>query len=280
MRPLSAGSATSVGVARSRGLTTEARVIGILEAFERQVEGVRGSAVADRDGLPIANGFKESFDLLSVASMGALGMQSARKVSEFIGTKPPKAVVMECEDAKIVIRDLGDGRASFIVVVRPDANLGFLKIQMEAATKRLEEELGFAHAPSSPKVEEVFLLTKGGILVAHLSRKMIHPTDRDVLAAMFTVVQEFVRDSFHDKGGSLEVMQLANFSVRLVRGGHTTLAIVFQGSLDDRFLSHAEGALEAFEEGNEAALDPWDGKTDSLKNLDQLIEEMLNPLAS
>jgi predicted regulator of Ras-like GTPase activity (Roadblock/LC7/MglB family) len=265
------------GVALTNGLTTEARITGILEAFERQVDGVRGSAVADRDGLPIANGFKEPFDLLSVASMGALGMQSARKVSQFIGVKAPRMIVIECEDAKVLIRDIGGGQANFIVVVGPDANLGFTKLQIDAATKRLEDELGFGPPVMGSRVDEVFLLTKGGILIAHLSRRMIHPADRDILAAMFTVVQEFVRDSFRDKGGSLEVLQLANLSVRLVRGTHTTLAIVSSGALGDQFIAHAAGTLKAFENWNEGLLDPWDGGTDSLRNLDQLIEEMLNP---
>ena len=257
--------------------TTEGRIIGILEAFERQVDGVRGSAVADRDGLPIANGFREPFDLLSVASMGALGLQSARKVAEFIGVKAPRSVILECEDAKIVIRDLGNGRASFIVLVRPDTNLGFAKLQIESAAKRLEEELGLSPPPVGTQIEEVFLLTKGGILISHLSRRMIHPKDRDLLAAMFTVVQEFVKDSFQDSGGALQEMELANFRVRLVRGRHSTLAVVSRGMLSEKFLAHAAGALVAFEEVNVGALDPWISDASRLNNVDQLLEEMMRP---
>ena len=277
MGPLSASSRTSNTATRGKALTTESRIVGILEAFERQVDGVRGSAVADRDGLPIANGFREPFDLLSITSMGTLGMQSGRKVAEFIGIKPPRAIVLESEDAKVMIRDLGGGQATFIVLVRPDANLGFVKLQMEAAVKRLEEELGFVPTSGGPRIEEVFLLAKGGILISHLSRRMIHPKDRDILAAMFTVVQEFVRDSFQGKAGALEEMQLANFRVRVVRGQHTSLAIVFPGALSEKFLAHAKGALEAFEEMNAGALDPWIGDAAHLNNVDQLLEELLNP---
>jgi len=264
-------------LARTRGLTTEARIVGILEAFERQVDGVRGSALADRDGLPIANGFKEPFDLLSVASMGALGMQSARKVSDFIGVRHPHSIVLECEDARIVIKDLGAGRATFIVVVRPETNLGFLRLQIDVAAKRLEEELGFAPPSTVPQIEEVFLLTKGGILIAHLSKRMIHPTDRDILAAMLTVVQDFVRDSFRETGGPLQELALANFRGRLVRGQLTLLAMVSRAPITDRFVSHATGALEAFEKVNERALDPWSGHMEHLKNVDQVLEEVVNP---
>src|SRR3989442_11751128 len=114
---------------------------------------------------------------------------------------------------------------------------------MEAAVQRLGEELGVVPTSGGPGIEEVFLLAKGGILISHLSRRMIHPKDRDLLAAMFTVVQEFVKDSFQDSGGALQEMELANFRVRLVRGRHSTLAVVSRGMLSEKFLAHAAGAL-------------------------------------
>lgn len=199
------------------GLTTESRIVGILEAFERQLDGVKGSAVADADGLPVANGFRENLDLLSVASMSTLGLQSAKKVFETIGLKGPNVVVLEGEGAKVVIFELGGGQASFIAVVRPEVKLGFLKLEMASAAKRLEEELGFA-PPPDVRIEEVFLLTNGGLLITHASRTLIHPGDRDVLAAMMTVVQQFVRDAFQGKAGAMQEVDMANLRVRLIRG--------------------------------------------------------------
>src|SRR2546428_9367432 len=136
----------------SHGLTAESRSVGGLEAFERQLEGVKGSAVADADGLPIANGFREALNLLSVVSMRSLGLQSAKKVFETLGLKGPKVVVLEGEDAKIVINELGNGQASFIAVVRPETKLGFLRLELQAASKRLEEELGVP-TPAELRIE-------------------------------------------------------------------------------------------------------------------------------
>jgi|GEM_PF-4150902 len=260
---------------RSKGLTAESRIVGILEAFERQLEGVKGSAVADADGLPIANGFREALDLLSVVSMSSLGLQSAKKVFETIGLKGPKIVLLEGEDAKIVIHELGKGQASFIAVVRPETQLGFLRLEMEAAAKRLEEELGFTE-PSDVRIEEVFLLTNGGLLITHVSRTLIHPGDRDVLAAMMTVVQQFVRDAFQGKAGVMEEMDMANMQVRLVRGERCTLAILSTGHLREGYVSGALGALQEFEGKNRAVLDPWNGQTTSLNGTDNLVEEILH----
>jgi predicted regulator of Ras-like GTPase activity (Roadblock/LC7/MglB family) len=259
----------------SQGLTAESRIVGILEAFERQLVGVKGSAVADADGLPIANGFRESLDLLSVVSMSSLGLQSAKKVFETIGLKGPKIVILEGEDAKIVIHELGKGQASFIAVVRPETKLGFLRLEMEAAAKRLEEELGFT-APSDVRVEEVFLVTNGGLLITHASRTLIHPGDRDVLAAMMTVVQQFVRDAFQGKAGVMHEVEMANLRVRLVRGEMCTIAIVSTGPLREGYVTGSLGALHEFEEKNRAALSPWNGQTSSLNGTDNLVEELLH----
>lgn len=259
----------------SQGLTAESRIVAILEAFERQLEGVKGSAVADADGLPIANGFREALDLLSVVSMSSLGLQSAKKVFETIGLKGPKVVILEGEDAKIVIQELGKGQASFIAVVRPETKLGFLRLEMEGAAKRLEEELGFTK-PSDVRIEEVFLLTNDGLLITHSSRTLIHPGDRDVLAAMMSVVQAFVKDAFQGKAGVMEEMDMANMQVRLVRGGRCTVAILSTGHLRAGYVSGVLGALQEFEARNRTALDPWNGQATSLTGTDNLAEELLH----
>jgi len=259
----------------SHGLTAESRIVAILEAFERQLEGVKGSAVADADGLPIANGFRESLDLLSVVSMSSLGLQSAKKVFETIGLKGPKVVILEGEDAKIVIHDLGKGQASFIAVVRAETKLGFLRLEMEAAAKRLEEELGFTQ-PSDVRIEEVFLLTNAGLLITHASRTLIHPGDRDVLVAMMTVVQQFVRDAFQGKAGVMEEIDMANLRVRLIRGEICTIAILSTGPLREGYVTGALGALQEFEAKNREALSPWDGQLPTLNGTDNLVEELLH----
>ncbi|TLZ58875.1 MAG: hypothetical protein E6K16_07955 [Methanobacteriota archaeon] len=259
----------------SQGLTAESRIVAILEAFERQLDGVKGSAVADSDGLPIANGFRESLDLLSVVSMSSLGLQSAKKVFETIGLKGPKIVILEGEDAKIVIHELGKGQASFIAVVRPETKLGFLRLEMEAAAKRLEEELGFTPA-TDVRVEEVFLVTNAGLLITHASRTLIHPGDRDVLAAMMTVVQQFVKDAFQGKAGQMHEVEMANLRVRLVRGEMCTIAIVSTGPLREGYVTGALGALQEFEEKNRTALHPWNGQPSSLNGTDNLVEELLH----
>ena len=178
-----------------------------------------------------------------------------------------------------MIHELGHGQASFIAVVRPETKLGFLRMEMEAAAKRLEEELGFTQ-PSDVRIDEVFLLTNAGLLITHVSRTLIHPGDRDVLAAMMTVVQAFVRDAFQGKAGAMHEMDMANMRVRLVRGEMCTIAILSTGPLREGYVTGALGALQEFEGKNREALNPWNGQATSLAGTDNLVEELLHRRAN
>lgn len=252
----------------------ESRLLAILQSFEREVEGVRGSAVADQEGLPIANGFKEPLDLTAVAAMSTHAIESSRKVFSIIGLKGLKTIVLDGEDAKVVVYDLGAGRASFIAVVRPETPVGLLKLHMALAAKRLEEELGIT-ARSGAQVEELFLISKAGLLIAHRSRSAVLTKDRDIMAGMLTAVQAFVKDAFGNKGEMLE-MKMAQLRVRLVRGRWSAWAVVATGEVGETYIDEARKAIAAFEERNREALDPWNGELGSLRDVDDLVEYLFS----
>ena len=254
--------------------TLQSRLEAIVQAFEREVDGVRGAAVADREGLPIVNGFREAFDLSAITAMSTLAMDSSEKVFEQLGLKGMRNVLVEGDDAKVVIFDLGGGQGSFIAVARPDTNVGLLKFHMVLAAKRLEQELGFA-PKTGVRIEEVFLVEKAGLLLSHASRSPVLSKDRDIFTGMFTMVQDFVRDSFGERGGVLEEMEMAHVRVRLVRGRHCALTIIANGLMGTSFLAEAKKLLDAFEERNRVALDPWDGDLSSLSGVQEVLDDLL-----
>ncbi|MDI6916486.1 MAG: AAA family ATPase [Thermoplasmatales archaeon] len=51
-------------------------------------------------------------------------------------------------------------------------------------------------------LDEVFLIYKSGVLIAHTSKKN-RGLDSDIVAGMFTAVQDFIKDSFGDKTTSI-----------------------------------------------------------------------------
>jgi predicted regulator of Ras-like GTPase activity (Roadblock/LC7/MglB family) len=253
----------------------EGRLLRILGDFTRDVDGVRGAAVADRQGLPMANGFHGAIDLMAVTAMSALAMDSSRKIFAHFGVKGFQSAILEGEDARIVAFDLGGGEASFITVAGGTTNLGILKFRMALAARLLEEELNL-RARTGPNIEEIFLLTKAGLLIAHVSQSSLFSKDMDIMAGMVAAVQAFVRDSFGDRGGVLEEMGMGNAVLRLVAGRWCTLALITSGPLRPAYLSAATRLIARFEEENPEALNPWDGLPRSLAGVDEFTRELLD----
>ena len=259
---------------RRKGPIVE-RLVEVLEEFEEGIPEVRGSAIADREGLPIANGFREPLDLMSITAMSTLAVASSRKVFDRLGLRTPRSMIIEGEEGKVVVQDLGGGEASFIALVRPETNMGLLKLEMAVAARKIEEELGLAEH-SGARVEEVFLVSNAGLLIGHQSRSGEGAQDYDIVAGMLSAVQSFVKDVFRAQGETLEEMELAHMRVRLIRGSWCLLAVVASGTIDDQFISVACDLLRAFEERNDIALDSWDGDLASLHDVDALLEELIN----
>ena len=262
-----------VSKARRRS-SVEERLAAVLEDFEQGVPEIRGSAIADREGLPIANGFRETLDLMSVTAMSTLAIESSRKVFDRLGLQKPRSIVIEGDEGKVVVHQLGGGRASFIALVKPDTNMGLLKLEMGVAARRIEEELGFLER-SGAQVEELFLVTHAGLLIGHVSRSGDSAQDHDIVAGMLSAVQSFVKDVFRERGETLEELELAHLRIRLIRGSWCLLAIVASGPIGDGYVSVAHDLLRAFEERNDVALDAWDGDLDALHDVDALLEDLV-----
>ncbi len=94
-----------------------------------------------------------------------------------------------------------------------------------------------------PRVEEVFVVHRDGSLLAHRSRADTSDKDDEILMAMFTAIQEFIKESF-SRGGTreLERMKLGDRSVEIRRGENLYLAVIYSGKFAPG-LANAMGRL-------------------------------------
>lgn len=100
-----------------------------LESFNRTTPGVRGSAIADRNGLPIAAVLREKLDLATVSAMSMLAVRAAEDVFRNFGYRDARFVLMEGEDAVIVVIAIHGG-LSALAVSGSDANLGLVRLNL------------------------------------------------------------------------------------------------------------------------------------------------------
>jgi len=173
----------------------------------------------------------------------------------------------------LLTQDLEQARALLVIAVEKEANLGLVDLAMRATGRRLEQAL-LDTAPSAPQVEDLFLMTRSGVLLGSTTRNNVIAKDKDLVAGMFSIVQAFTRDAFGHRGGDLQEIEMANLVVRVIQGQQCTLSILSTGSLGEGPVGRAHDALRAFEESNRAALESWRGNLDALHGIDDLLQEL------
>lgn len=127
-----------------------------------------------------------------------------------------------------------------------------------------------------PRVEEIFLIYKGGKLVWHASRTARADLEPEVVTGMLEAVEGFVQRSFTPEGGRLNVLEFANMKLHIVRGERLTAAALIGGRNPAETVREVEVALADMEVSWKEALRDWDGSTTSLPNLRAYVEALLS----
>ncbi len=124
-------------------------------------------------------------------------------------------------------------------------------------------------------IDEVFLMTKGGILIRHVSREPELTKDDDIVASMFVAIQEFVRDSFR-REASLDSVAFGNRHAAVVRGELTILAAVISQGNAEAVTPELLAAVRAVETEYWDALRTWDGNVARLAGVEPILAELMS----
>ncbi len=127
------------------------------------------------------------------------------------------------------------------------------------------------------RLEELYLMHDSGMLIRHWSRTqgMVH--DSDIMSGMLIVLQEFVRDSFDDRGGTLEQLRFGQRQVLMLRGQHTVLAAVIVGRHLNSLPRKLQIAVWEFERSHADILAKWDGNVALLPQADLIAARFIRP---
>lgn len=86
-----------------------------------------------------------------------------------------------------------------------------------------------SNAEANTLVEDLFLLHRRGVLIRHYTRRLRRMVDSDILGGMLTVIQEFVKDSFHAEPGHLNEIRFGEVRIQIAAGHSMILALVVRG---------------------------------------------------
>jgi len=246
----------------------------ILSEFRRKTNGIRGSVIADGNGLTVASDIQSGVSPAVLSAMSTLIAQSGARVFENIQMSGPSFLIMDGDQANVAVVQFAAGDVSLLTLVDRAANLGVLKLEMKRTAARIAEALGLAFGTASG-ISELFIITKAGILIRHYSDSLRTDVDRDILSGMLVAVQEFVKQTLSSKAGNLDELRYGTYTVHFVRGLHTIAAAVAK-DMDTEHVKYAvSDALQDFEDRYAGILPTWNGDVTEFAGVDECFEKVL-----
>ena len=126
------------------------------------------------------------------------------------------------------------------------------------------------------KIEEAFVIYGDGRLIKHISAHKTETADKEIIAAMLTAVQDFVKDSLKKEGEFLGKLEFGKKTKILIeRGKDIYLAIVLSGHDPESLRNTLAKTVKEVEERYRKALSKWDGNTGAFKGLDEMVIELI-----
>ena len=252
----------------------ESQLEQVLAQLRRRARGVRGSVIADANGLPVAVDVRGGVSASVLSAMSTLITQSAGSVFENLGLPAADFILMEGPQANVAVTMMADAGVSLLSLVERSTNLGVLKIEMKRAARGIAGALGFAFG-SRVSISELFVLHKSGLLIRHYSDSLRTDIDRDILGGMLVGVQDFVKQTLATKEGTLDQMRYGGYTIFFVRGTDVIAAAVTREGDPESVQYQVMDALQEFEERYRSVLKNWTGEPNAFAGIDSCFERVL-----
>ena len=121
-------------------------------------------------------------------------------------------------------------------------------------------------------LQDLFLIHNDGRLIAHATRQESTNIDKDVVSAMFTAVQEFVKDSFQAGEVGLKKLEIGEKNVLIEKGGSVYLAMIYSGWPPKDVFDVLRMLLSDVEERYKGRVEQWNGTKKALKGVDEMLQ--------
>ncbi len=104
------------------------QILDLLRLFAREIPGVSSVVVSDAQGLPIS-ALVRGPGATAATAMGTLLRTAAKSVTANMGLPNPDDIIIQAGGDVVLVRCL-DGGITLLVVLRQDANLGLVKLEL------------------------------------------------------------------------------------------------------------------------------------------------------
>lgn len=127
------------------------------------------------------------------------------------------------------------------------------------------------------RVEQAYLISReNGLLVGHVHHEASRIKDSDAVSAMFTAIQDFVKESFSpDREGRLESADMGEFTLWAVHGPHALLVCVIRGVPPKSLRADLSAILERIHFRYGDAIRDYKGDTSTIPDAEIELERCL-----
>ena len=126
------------------------------------------------------------------------------------------------------------------------------------------------------EIEDIFIITNNGILLAHKSKEFHPDMDDDIMGSMLTAVQDFVKDSFKDKSKfGLKRLDFGDSVIHIQPGKDIYAAVILSGNETVDFEESLEKLVTDIETKYAKELEEWDGDLDTVRGLKDMLYDLL-----
>lgn len=127
------------------------------------------------------------------------------------------------------------------------------------------------------KLQELFLIHNDGRLVYHAGKDGTgNGMDQDVVSAMFTAVQDFIRDSFKEESGALKMLEVGDRKVVIEKGKWIYAALIYNGWPPKSVFRNLTHFVKDIEGAYGNSIEHWDGTLKALPGIQAISQEMLD----
>ncbi len=127
------------------------------------------------------------------------------------------------------------------------------------------------------RVEQAYLISRdNGLLMGHVHHEASKIKDSDAVSAMFTAIQDFVKESFSpDRTGRLESADMGDFTLWAVHGPHALLVCVIRGVPPRSLRGELSAILERIHFRYSDAIKTYKGDTSSVPEIESELVRCL-----
>lgn len=127
------------------------------------------------------------------------------------------------------------------------------------------------------RVEQAYLISReNGLLIGHVHHEASRIKDSDAVSAMFTAIQDFVKESFApDRSGRLETADMGEFTLWAVHGPHALLVCVIRGVPPKSLRANLSSILERIHFRYGDAIRHYAGDTGTVSGVEDEMQPCL-----